>query len=379
VPHLQRQKSDTTPEEGGDASYRSRTPALNDLSGVHATNSTYQLRPGTFLRGGRYRLIELLEHQEWSSNVYEAAWLALDMQRNAQVTIRELVVADDLFQERQAALYIATMSFKSIEKHPHIPMLWDVFHELGRDFFIFTMVDGESLQQRMSRSGGVLPEQEVVECCLQIIETLAMLSQQNPPVVHGNIRPENIILTQNQQGPSYFLKNFSIVCAGNARQLIVGIERLRITPYMAPQIARGIVDMRSDVYSLLATAYHAVTGQMPTGSSVIQRARQLNSHVSPQFESILSKGLRATAEQRYQDLTELHQDLMALRQVGALSGESAPMIQKPVSEEKQEYKLLVPAPETLPPFSTANDGLNAALLFIGIVVCMIPFLIGRGL
>jgi hypothetical protein len=118
---------------------------------------------------------------------------------------------------------------------------------------------------------------------------------------------------------------------------------------------------------------------MPTGSSVIQRARQLNPHVSPQFESILSKGLRATAEQRYQDLTELHQDLMALRQVGALSGESAPMIQKPVSEEKQEYKLLVPAPETLPPFSTANDGLNAALLFVGIVVCMIPFLIGRGL
>lgn len=371
------------------------------------------LTPGVQLRGNRYRLQELLERQDWLSGVFEAVWIGRDSQRGGQqVMICEVALPETGSVMSQSILRTATMSLANVGRHPRIPALWDAFGDQGRSFFVFEPVEGETLLQRLRYTGRPLPEQEVVECCLQMTEVLDLLSQQSPQMVHGLIRPEHIIAGRN--GSQYSLTNFSVVLAGGATQFVVGMERTRLSAYTAPEFVRGVVDVRTDMYSLIATAYHAVTGTVPSGiSGSIPQAQRINHAISSEFDAILTKGLRAVANQRYQRPSELRQDLLALRSVSgslvspvnspvaspAMSTMSAAPAQPargngqahftprsqadfmplPISMEasypENDRMLLLPRPEDLLPMKQADDRLNAALWMGAILLSLIILVI----
>jgi serine/threonine protein kinase len=383
------------------------------------------LIPGTLLRSGRYRLRELKSRQEWQGGVYEAMWTAQDAQRSgSEVTICELVTPESGSMMIQSFLRTATMALTSIGRHPRVPTLWDAFGDQGRNFFVFEPVEGESLLSHMRRTGRALPEQDVIECCLQMTEILELLAMQSPPLIHGLISPEHII--QEHQNGEYVLTDFSVVLAGGATQFISGIDRLRLSPYMAPEFSRAGLDTRSDMYSMLASAYHAVTGSIPAninGSDTIPQAQQLNPNVSLQFNAILAKGLRPNAGQRYQRPAELRQELLSLRsraqsysnpasfsqRSGPLARDQSLPVQPAQSmqpsmfprasstnndlaqilpnmlgtlniEDEQEQRLLLPRPEELPPLRAGNDNRQAALWLVGILLCLIiVVLLSRGL
>jgi serine/threonine protein kinase len=384
--------------------------ALSPMRSNVMTSSTRPLLPGVLLRGGRYRLQELQERQDWLSGVFEAVWIGKDAHRaGSQVMICEVVLPENTSVMTQTILRTATMTLATIGRHPHIPALWDAFSDQGRSFFVFEPIEGESLMTRMRYSGRALPEQEVIECCLQMTDVLELLAQLSPQLVHGLIRPEHIILSRN--GSHYILTNFSIVLAGGATQYIAGMERSRLSPYTAPEFVRGVVDVRTDMYSLIATAYHAVTGSVPTGiSGSIPQAQRINPNVSSALDAILSKGLRAVANQRYQRPSELRQDLLAMRSVSGtlVSGNGSNVAfqnniptfvsrtgqrtdlsaQRPPdhvaqalpfllnsTEDLEDRVTLLPNPEDLPPMKTANDGLNATFLLCLILVSLVVIVI----
>lgn len=398
----QRQPITPTPLSSGPSSYMPKNSSRVELP---------QLIPGTMLRGGRYRLRELQGRQDWLEGVFEATWIAQDAQRaGSQVMIRELVTPDSKSMVMQSTLRNATMALTSVGRHAHIPTLWDAFSDQGRNFFVFEPVEGESLATRMRRTGRALPEQDVIACCLQMTETLEILLQQSPSLVHGLIQPEHIIIGRANSG--YVLTNFSIILAGGATQYITGIDRTHLTPYTAPEFVRGTIDGRSDLYSLLATAYHAVTGSLPvnTGMSIPQ-AQRLTTNVSSAFDAILARGLRPIVSQRYQRPSELRQDLLAMRSVNStvtastlshrepdvskaerpVSIQTSP-ISPPASSDdtlskvlpsmlssslidEQEQRLLLPRPEELPVMQTRNEGQQAALWLIGILICLVIIVI----
>jgi len=106
--------------------------------------------------------------------------------------------------------------------------------------------------------------------------------------------------------------------------LIAGVEQ-QLSPYMAPEAARGVIDGRADLYALMATAYHVATGSQPNPDSNgnIPPASRLNPRISPQLNAILARGLRPTAGQRYQRPSELRQELLAMYSASSLpSGRS---------------------------------------------------------
>ncbi len=374
-------------------------------------SSARPLLPGTQLRGNRYRLQELVERQDWLSGVFEAAWIGRDSQRGGQqVVICEVALPDTSSVMSQSILRTATMSLANVGRHPRIPALWDAFSDQGRSFFVFEPIEGESLLQRLRFTGRPLPEQEVIECCLQMTEVLDLLSQQSPQMVHGLIRPEHIIASRI--GSQFSLTNFSVVLAGGATQFVVGMERNRLSPYTAPEFVRGVVDVRTDMYSLIATAYHAVTGTVPSGiSGSIPQAQRINQAISPEFDAILTKGLRSIANQRYQRPSELRQDLLALRSVSGslVSSDNNPMTVPPLAaapgyapaqsarenlqaqyarqnqanynmplpismesdEVESERVFLLPKPEELPPMKSGDDRLSAAIWLGAILVSLI--------
>ncbi|HKF35977.1 MAG TPA: hypothetical protein VKB35_03675, partial [Ktedonobacteraceae bacterium] len=229
--------------------------------------------------------------------------------------------------------------------------------------------------------------------------------QQSPQLVHGLIRPEHIVVGRN--GSYYILTNFSIILAGGATQYIVGLDRSRLSPYAPPEFVRGVVDVRTDMYSLIATAYHAVTGSVPAGiGGSVPQAQRINPAVSPEFDAILAKGLRAVANQRYQRPSELRQDLLAMRSVSGslvpgrsnLPSENSALsrnwqrIDHPIqrnadnlahalplplntADDMEERTSLLPRPEDLPPMRQGNDALSATLLFCFILACLIVLVV----
>ena len=398
-------QSVSPPQQNGAA------PTQNGTRTIGADRNS--LTSGTILRGGRYRLYELQERQEWLSSAYEAMWIAQDAQRGAaQVIICEVALPDSNPVVVQSILRSSTMALTSVGRHPHIATLSDAFSDKGRHFFVFEPVEGESLLSRMRRTGRAMQEQEVIECCLQMTEVLELLAQQTPPLVHGMIRPEHIIVGRGNS--RYVLTSFSILMAGGATQFISGIDRTRLSVYTAPELTRGVIDVRSDLFSLIATAYHAVTGSIPASvSGSVPQAQRLNPNISPQLDAILSKGLRPIASQRYQRPSELRQELLAMRSVnGSLVSGAGQRFEQPASrvpdlgqsvrrpeptstastsrvpdsvaqafqslapvEDLEEQKLLLPRPEELPPLEARNDTMQATIWLSAILVCLLLLVI----
>jgi serine/threonine protein kinase len=320
----------------------------------------------------------------------------------------ELMIPDSKSMVMQSMLRSATMALTSIGRNPHIPTLWDAFSDQGRSFFVFELVEGESLLARMRRTGRAMPEQEVIECCVQMTEVLEQLSQQSPPLIHGQIRPEHIVARSSQQ---YVLTNFSIVLAGGAIQLVAGVDRSQLSAYTAPEFVRGVIDVRSDLYSLLATAYYLVTGSVPTSmNGTILSAQRLNPNVSSQFDAVLTKGLSSVPSQRYQRPVELCQELLSLHPTGgspslrnhpptygsyskqppislatAAPSQPAPDIAAQLLPgmlasateymQDQDRKTLLPRPEELPLMSESNDWQMAAFWLVGILVCLVAVVV----
>lgn len=288
--------STSAPEEmvaGGRWTRRGSIPLREDAS----------LSEDHLLSRGRYSRIEQCWHQRWNDSVYETYWRARDMQQGARnVMIGEVQLSSMKVATRQACLRAAMKAFFVAGMQPYVPALLDVFRDGNGEFFVFEAIEGESLLARMQRTGQVLPEQEVIKFCLQITEVLEALSQQQPPVVHGCINPENVVSARNGR---WFLINFSLILACNLSQALVGLDQSFLSPFTAPEFREGMMDYRADMYSLLATAYYAMTGESVWGQSISAR-------ISPAFGQIFRRGFHPNAGQRYQQPSALYQDLRAL-------------------------------------------------------------------
>lgn len=274
------------------------------------------------LRGGSYRLAERLSQQIWLPGVSETTWLAEDSKHNnALVRLCEVALPEKDRVSRRALFFAATRTLHAAGKHPHLPALLDIFEEKERGFFVFERVEGESLLARMRRIRRVLSEQEVIDCCLQVVDVLEFLAQQSSPIVHGLIQPENILL--GRTNGRYMLTNGSIILATRAALhdksggYSADVSRAQLSPYAAPEFGRGPVNASADLYALVATAYFLATGQLPVKQSgIIPPARHYNPNLSPQLEAVLARGLysglglRPDTSLRYHRPAELRWDIL---------------------------------------------------------------------
>ena len=312
--------------------------------GIMLARPSSHLVPGMILRGGRYRLLEYKDSQEWLNGAYEATWIAQDAQRaGMRVVICELAIPESIVLPVQTMLRQATIALTSIGRFHHVPTLWDAFSDLGENFFVFEPVQGETLLEGMRRTGRAFPEQRIIEMSLQILNVLSSASQQVPPLVHGLIRPEHIKVSSD--GSHYTLTNFSIVLAGGAISLVKGLDITQSSPFFSTEFIEGEIDERSDMYALVATMYHTVTGSLPEKiDGVIPEAQRLNPLISSRMNALLAKGLHVQAERRFQTISELQQAIMALRRsyVGPFITEASAYIalQDELLPEKTQKPLL---------------------------------------
>ncbi len=283
-----------------------RTPSvpLRALSNPSRPLSLYTAKKDDFLNQGRYRLVDQLILPD-NQRGQGAAWLAVDMASQTQVVLREVVVPPEEQANKRQLVRAVTLRFSNASQHNGFPKVLDVFNEQNATFLVLQHIDGESLASLLKRQGGALSERIVVEYGRQLCEMLAVLEAQQPPVVHGAINPETVIISPDRT--SVHLIHLPLL----PPKEVFGSGA---TDYKAPEQIHGTIDKATDLYTAAATLHHAVTGFDPRERVAFfyPPARRLNPAVSPHMEAILSHELRLSVPQRYARAANMQADLSAL-------------------------------------------------------------------
>lgn len=225
------------------------------------------LQPDTLLQN-RYR-IEALIAQGGMGAVYKAT----DLRFSSPVALKQKHISTpetDKAFEREAKLLFEL-------RHAALPRVTDHFTEAGGQFLVMEYIPGDDLYELLTKRNHPFVLEEVLQWADQILDALGYLHQQNPPVVHRDIKPHNLKLTQHGQ---IVLLDFGIAKGGLAQQTqqIQGGSMRFFTPEYAPieQVQGSGTEPRSDLYALGATLYHMLTGQPP--ADALSRASDIAMH-----------------------------------------------------------------------------------------------------
>ncbi len=248
----------------------------------------------------RYRIVKLL-----GQGGFGAVYRAWDVSLNRPCAVKENLDTSPDAQRQfvREAQILANLS------HPNLPRVTDHFSISGMgQYLVMDFIVGEDLQDLLDRIGGPLLESQVVDWINQICDALSYLHNQNPPIVHRDVKPANIRITPDGNA---MLVDFGIAKAYSISSKTTKGARA-VMPGFSPleQYGHGRTDARSDVYALGATMYTLLTKQVPPDS--VDRARgavltavcQRNPTISGNLETAILKALEIRQEDRFQTIAE---------------------------------------------------------------------------
>jgi WD40 repeat protein/class 3 adenylate cyclase len=225
---------------------------------------------------------------------------ALDHLHDRTVALKVRAVRSEA--DREALLSEAGILFR-LPASPHLPIVREDFFD-GDDYVIvMDWVDGADLSRMLHTDGrpGLAPTL-VLQWLADAAAALTHLHNQDPPVIHGDIKPANLILTKGGR--------VSLVDFG-ASSTVTGPGRRGGTPgYAAPERAtQGESTRASDIYSLAATAFALLTGAPPTG--VRPAWDGIEPTLAAQLEAAIREGLATDPARRPATPGELVERLRA--------------------------------------------------------------------
>ncbi len=228
------------------------------------------LPSGTILHG-RYRIERVL-----GSGGFGHVYLANDLQTHQQYAIKEYLVtgASGKAQLEHEARVLSQLH------HPSLPAFQAAFDERGRYYVVLGYIEGNDLTDYLRvvrQKNEVVPLERILTWLISICDAVTFLHNQHPPIIHRDIKPDNIRITSDGTAILVDLGNAKAAADG-ARTLF--FIRHQGTPGYAPleQYPGGTgTDTRSDVYALGGTLYFALTAHEPP--SVSTRNQNISQHL----------------------------------------------------------------------------------------------------
>ena len=207
-------------------------------------------------------------------------------------------------------------------KHAYLPQVMDFVEDNGDIYTVMEFISGNSFKQYLD-AGTAFPEKSEIIWMKQVAATLCYLHNQKPPIIHSDLKPGNIMLT-NSGNVCLIDFNISFSLGGNGfvngyTKNYASPEQIRAWKYNQTQpnpSLRKKIDKRSDIYSMGATFYHIVTGSkpMPDDNGYVQDIREKKPEMNQLFGAVIMKCLEPDLKKRYQRTEDVLYDLQTMAQ-----------------------------------------------------------------
>ncbi|RRR72378.1 MAG: serine/threonine-protein kinase [Candidatus Viridilinea halotolerans] len=285
------------------------------------------LEPGTLIQQ-RYQIVRLIGRGGMGA-VYEA----LDRRLRNTVALKQMLgeaTENAEAFEREAQILAAL-------RHPALPKVIDYFRDGNGRFLVMEFFGGADLAALQARHGGPFPPNDVLTWALQLLDALDYLHTRHPPVLHRDIKPQNIKLTPEGQ---VVLLDF-----GLAKGYDTGSPAsfFGYTLQYAPleQIEGSGTEPRSDIYALCATLFHLLTDHPPPSApnradallmgraDPLRPPHELRPEVPPALSTTIVLGMALQRTARLASASLMRATLIAPPAVAASAQNDATVIATP--------------------------------------------------
>ncbi len=254
------------------------------------------LDPGSLIQQ-RYQIVRLIGRGGMGA-VYEA----LDRRLRNTVALKQMIGS----AEENAEAFEREAQILAALRHPALPKVIDYFRDAVGRFLVMEFFGGADLAALQARHGGPFPPEEVVGWGAQLLAALDYLHTRQSPVLHRDIKPQNIKLTPEGQ---VVLLDFGLAKGAGAGS---PASFFGYTLQYAPleQIEGSGTEPRSDLYALAATLYHMLTDRPPPSAPVradaviggrpdpLRPVRELNPAVPAEVSDLLLAAMALRREDR---------------------------------------------------------------------------------
>lgn len=328
-------------------------------------NTQSMLPVGTTLQGGKYRIERYL-----SSGGFGNTYVATNTEFEEQVAIKEFFMRG--VSERKGDSVTVSVSNKdnvtqfSAQKekfrkearrlrklrNAHIVAVHDLFEENGTAYYEMDLIKGESLSERMKRTGQPLGEAEVLQILDQVLDALGVVHAQG--LYHLDLKPANIMVDQTGRVLLIDFGASKQMSSGNGYSVSTS-SALAFTPGFAP-LEQTEQNMKSfgpwtDLYALGATLYKLLTGLTPPSASELMVSREplvFPTPVSSKTQQLIAWMMKPAYIDRPQSVIAVRQFLSAPQPV--VEEATQAVLPESVAEETEvmEKPRLKPEPELEP-------------------------------
>ena len=220
--------------------------------------------PGTMIKN-RYRI-----EKQLAVGGFGAVYLATDTKTKASVAIKDMICGDPGEFSIRLNFFRREMEIlKALEKCPIVPRIYELIEDGDKAHLIMEFIKGKDLLKIMGEDPATAKPytvDQIVEWAKSICDVLTVMHTQNPPLVHRDLKPDNVMLLAD-------MKTIKMIDFGTARDIGKTAKdrekaktRVYTEGYAPPEQIIGKPEPRSDLFALAGTLFHLVTGKSPEGS-----------------------------------------------------------------------------------------------------------------
>lgn len=270
------------------------------------------LAPNTLLQN-RYLIVQLI-----GKGGMGEVYLAVDQRLGSAIAIKRTYFTED---DALGGAFEREARTLARLRHPVLPKVSDHFTENENQYLVMEHISGDDLSKRLESNKKPFPVNWVLFWADQLLDSLNYLHSHEPPIIHRDIKPQNLKLTADNQ---IVLLDFGLAkdTVGQTKITTTG-SIVGFTPHYAPmeQIRGTGTNPKSDLYALSATLYQLLTNTVPFDALTradsllngvadpVQPISDLNKEVARPISDIILKGMSVSQEQRYGNAREMQKIL----------------------------------------------------------------------
>jgi len=314
-----------------------------------------------------------------------SVWRAVDQTLDRPVAIKFLFIKDPRGGGAMVPAFLREARIAAAVRHRNVVDILDFgTDEAGIPFMVMELLEGETVQDRISREGRFTRE-EIFVITARVLQGLAAVHDAG--IIHRDLKPGNIFLVRDRSGWYPKLLDFGISRSvepdsGRASAVSTVDGNMVGTPeYMSCEQARGQtdIDRRTDIYSMGVILYELLTGRLPFRAAAVAdlivlimtaqppRVHELCPEVGLAMSDLVARAMERDRELRFADVEQMHAALIAAaeEEIGAHAAQAMSIPPAAAKGGTQKIKLVginrtvVGYPSAFPPRAISSAPLSA--------------------